>query len=103
MSRKYDDYRDRIYLLDKKIENATDKDAKIALIDENIQLNQEYIAALKKPIPAKIVLCVILSIIYLIGLMIFLPQIIIRKNRIKACERRIFFLEDLKKELQMQE
>ena len=103
MSKKYEDYRDRIYFLDKKIENATDKAAKIALIDEDIQLNKEYIVALKKPLAAKIVFCILLSILYLIGLMIFLPQIIIRKNRIKACERRIFFLEDLKKDLQAQQ
>ena len=100
MADKYETYRQKIYDLDVRIANTTDKDRKIELIDENIKLNEEYIYALKKPLTAKIVLCIVLSIIYLIGLMIFLPQIIMRKNRIAACERRICSLKGIKEELQ---
>ena len=96
----YEQYRQKIYDLDVRIANASDKDRKIELIDENIKLNEEYIYYLKKPLTAKIVWCIILSIVYLIGLMIFLPQIIIRKNKIAACERRICSLKGLKEELQ---
>ena len=96
----YDQYRSRITFLDKQIKETTDRDEKIKLIDENIQLNKEYIHALRKPIPAKIVLCVVLSIFFLIGLMIFLPQINVRKGRIRICERRIDQLRQLKKTLQ---
>ena len=98
--KSYEEYRQEIYYLDEKIGRTEDKEEKLKLIDENIQLNNEYINKLKKPIPVKIVLCVVLSIFWLIGLMIFLPQIIIRKTKIKACKRRLYALEQLKGELQ---
>lgn len=103
MGKKYDQYRQEIYSLDNLINTVTDKERKLELIDQNIQLNQEYIRVLKRPIPVKIVFCVILSLIYFLGLMIFLPQIIIRKNKIAACERRITYLRQLKQELQRNE
>ena len=97
--KKYEEYRRQIYILDTKIANTADPEAKKELIDQDIELNREYIAVLKKPIPVKIVFCILLSIVYLLGLIIFLPQIIIRKNRIQACLRRIDALEELKKDL----
>ena len=100
MGKKYDDYRREIYDLDFQITNTNDKEQKLELIDKNIQLNKEYIHILKKPIPVKIVFCILLSIFFLLGLIIFLPQIIIRKNRVTACERRIRSLENLKASLQ---
>ena len=99
MGKKYEQYRQEIYSLDNLINSVTDIDRKLQLIDQDIRLNQEYIHALKKPIPVKIVFCVILSLIYLIGLMIFLPQIIVRKNKIAACERRIAYLRRLRLEI----
>ena len=99
MGMKYEDYRREIYALDSMINSVTDVDRRIELINKNISLNQAYIRALKRPIPVKIVFCVILSFAFLLGLMIFLPQIIVRKNKIEACERRISFLKRLKIEL----
>ena len=98
----YEDYRREIYVLDSRIANATDPKTKIELIDQNISLNEEYIKALKKPLAVKIVFCILLSFIYLIGLMIFLPQIIIRKNRIAACEQRIESLKAVRKDCEQQ-
>ena len=86
---KYDDYRREIEKYDMLIRLEADKEKQNQLIDEAIKLNKQYIAALKKPIPVKIVFCVLLSIVYLLGLVIFLPQIIVRKNKIKICEDRI--------------
>ena len=94
---KYEDYRQQIYILDTRIANTNDPEEKKTLIDQDIALNRQYIHALKKPLPAKIVLCIILSFAFLIGLMIFLPQIIIRNNRINACERRIVALQEVKR------
>lgn len=95
----YEDYRQEIYRLDEKIARVEGKEEKLALIDENIRLNKEYIYLLHRPIPVKIVFCVLLSFVFLLGLMIFLPQIIVRNTKIKACRRRIYALEDYKKEL----
>ena len=97
--KKYEDYRREIYDLDRRIASETSSDAKLQLIDENIALNQEYIYLLKKPLAAKRVGCILLSFFFLLGLVIFLPQIIIRKNRINACQRRIYSLESMKEQL----
>ena len=97
--KKYEQYRQEIYYLDAQIEHEEDKEVKIKLIDENIELNKQYIQALHKSIPVKIVFCVLLSILYLLGLVIFLPQIITRKNKIAACQRRIISLEAMKDQL----
>lgn len=99
MGKKYEEYRSRIFALDKMVDSTTDPEEKKRLIDQDIALNEEYIRFLKKPLTAKIILCIVLSILYLIGLMVFLPQIIIRKNRIRACERRITYLRELKANL----
>ena len=99
-SMTYEQYRQEIFSLDEKIAKTDDKEEKLKLIERNIQLNKEYIYVLKRPIPVKIVFCVILSFFFLIGLTIFLPQIIIRKTKIKACERRLVALDQLKGELQ---
>ena len=86
---KYDQYRQEIEKYDMLINAEQDKEKQNQLLKEAIDLNERYIAALKKPIPAKIVFCVLLSLIYLLGLMIFLPQIIIRKSKIRICQDRI--------------
>ena len=99
MGKKYEQYRQEIYYLDSAIANTNDTEKKIELINKNIDLNRQYIHALKKVIPVKIVFCVILSFVFLIGLAIFLPQIIVRKNKIAACERRIASLTAIKNEL----
>ncbi len=99
MGKTYEQYRQEIYTLDTLIANTNDPDKKIKLIDENIELNKQYIHVLKRVIPVKIVFCVILSFAFLLGLMIFLPQIIVRKNKIAACERRITSLTAIKTEL----
>ena len=93
---KYNDYRQEIYFLDMQIKTATDPDEKIALIDKNIELNKQYIHVLRRPLAVKTVFCIILSIFFLLGLMIFLPQIIVRKNKAEACERRIRYLTALR-------
>ena len=92
----YEQYRDNIMQLDNLIKLETDIDERIELIDKNISLNKEYIYYLRKPIGVKVFFCVLLSIIYFLGLFIFLPQIIVRKNKIKICERRIRYLENYK-------
>ena len=95
-----DEYRIKIRFLDERIKNTDDVDKKKALIDENIALNKEYIELVRKPIKAKIVWCVILSFVLLMGLFIYLPSINIRKGRIRICERRIAYLTQLKLELE---
>ena len=99
MGKTYEQYRSEIYQLDYLITNTTDIDQKLLLIDRNIGLNRSYIHALRRPLPVKIVFCVLLSFAFLLGLMIFLPQIIIRTNRADACQRRIDSLMALKRSL----
>ena len=97
MKMKYNDYRQEIYFLDNQIKNTTDPNEKIALIDKNMALNYEYIRVLRKPLPAKKFWCIFLSIILFgMGLVIFLPQIIIRNNKVDACNRRIRYLASLR-------
>ena len=96
MGRTYDDYRIEIETLDKKIAITEDIQKKIELIDEDIVLNEGYIRVLKRPIPVKIVFCVILSFAFLLGLIIFLPQIIVRSTKIKICRKRIAALQELR-------
>lgn len=100
MARKnYEYYRQEISVLDAKIARCEDNEEKIKLIDEDIKLNKEYIHLLRRVIPVKIVFCVILSFAFLLGLIIFLPQIIVRKTKINTCLTRIRSLEEYKKEL----
>ena len=96
MARSYEDYRTDIELLDRRIETANSIEEKIRLIDDDIVLNNGCIRTLKKPIPAKIVWCVLLSVFFLLGLFIFLPQILSRSVKIKACKNKICYLEALK-------
>lgn len=103
MYKSYEQYRQEIYYLDEAIANTKDVDKKLELIDRNINLNNEYIHLLKKSLPVRIIFCVILSFVFLLGLDIFLPQIIVRNNKIKACERRITYLITTKKELSFSE
>ena len=99
MGKSYEQYRIEIYDLDTRIANTSDVNRKIELIDKNIELNKQYIHVLKRVIPVKIVFCVIISFAFLLGLMIFLPQIIVRSNKVSACERRIASLTAMKQEL----
>ena len=92
-------YKAEIEALDYRIEIEKDNAKKIELIDRNIKLNNEYIALLKKPITLMIILCAVLSILYLIGLAIFLPLIIIRKNKIRICQERIAKLRLIKQSI----
>ena len=97
MGMKYNDYRQEIYFLDEQIKTVTDTKEKLALIDKNIALNNDYIRVLRKPLKAKKFWCIFLSIVCCcLGLMIFLPQIIIRNNKADACERRIRYLTALR-------
>ena len=100
MRKTYNDYRQEIYFLDAQIKAAADNNEKLTLIDKNIALNNEYIAALRKPLKAKKFWCIFLSIICCgLGLIIFLPQIIIRNNKADACVRRVRYLTALKETL----
>ena len=99
MGKSYEQYRQEIYYLDSAIANTTDANKKIELIDKDIALNRQYIHVLRRVIPVKTVFCVILSLFALIGLMIFLPQIIVRKNKVAACQRRIYTLSAMRNEL----
>ena len=97
MGMTYNDYRQEIYFLDAQIKEATDNDEKLALIEKNIALNNEYILALRGPLKAKKFWCVFLSIVFFgLGLLIFLPQIIIRNNKADACVRRVRYLISLR-------
>ena len=71
----YEQYAAKIYALDARIKNENDQTKRNELLDEAIKVNQDYIEVLRKPLPWKIALCVILSVFFLLGLMIFLPQI----------------------------
>jgi len=100
MGMKYNDYRQEIYFLDQQIKDATDDNEKIALIDKNIALNNEYIYLLRRKLPGKKFWCVFLSIVcFGLGLIIFLPQIIIRNNKADACIRRVRYLTSLRSTL----
>ena len=89
----YNDYRTKIAFYDEEIRIENDKNKKLELIDQNIKLNKEYIALLQKPIGGYIVGCILLSILFFLGLFCYLPPIIIRKNKIRVCENRIARLE----------
>lgn len=96
-SREIEDYRSKITFLDRRIKEEQDKNAKLQMIDDNIKLNQEYIALLRRPLKGYKVGCVLLSIFFFgLGLLIYLPPIIIRNNRANICERRIDQLRQLK-------
>ena len=76
---------------------AQDPNEKKALIDKDIDLNRKYIYALRKPLRAKKFWCIFLSVVLFgMGLLIFLPQIIVRNNKADICERRIKYLTALK-------
>lgn len=96
MGRTYEDYRMEIEVLDKKIGRTADKNERLDLIDKNIALNESYIRVLKKPIPGMIVWCVLLSFLALLGLFIFLPQIITRSSKAHIAKTRIKALNELK-------
>ena len=85
----YEQYAAKIYALDAKIKNENDQTKRNELLNEAIKVNQDYIEVLRKPLPWKIALCVILSVFFFLGLIIFLPQIIIRNSKAKICENRI--------------
>ena len=101
---KYNDYRQEIYFLDGQIKNTTDTTEKLELIEKDITLNEAYKRALRKPLAAKKFWCVFLSIIaFGMGLIIFLPQIIVRNTKADACDRKIRYLMALKSTLEKEE
>ena len=96
----YDEMRVQIPHYDKLIQEETNYSRKLGYIDQQIALLNEYIAFLKKGRRIRIVLCVLLSLLAFMGLVIFLPGIIIRNIKLTRARNKLVYYMKMKTELE---